>query len=239
LETFNDSRIKYIGNSTFLGLSESRNQTVKHAKGEYLFFIDADCIAHKDWMETGIKSLQENAYLGVEGRIYYVSESYEPTYSDRIVSNINGKEYMTANIAYKKSAIEYVGGFDKEYTYHEDRDIAIRIMRQGEIWFNPEMLVYHQKSTWSPIRFIKSGNYIRNRVILYKKLNEKLNITWRVLFPENLIELVFPPILLAFLFIYRFRSANDWLIFLSTYPKLFYERLCFWDESLKRGIFLI
>ena len=73
---------------------------------------------------------------------------------------------MTGNIAYRKESIDKIGGFDERLTYFEDRDLAFRIMKNGEICFNPEMIVYHQRTVLTPKEFVKRAHSIKNRVHL-------------------------------------------------------------------------
>jgi len=124
IEKFDDKRIRYFRNEKWLGISKSRNRSVEHAAGEYIFFTDGDCTVSKNWIEEGLKYLKDPNCLGVEGRICYVSEDYEPTFSDHVVENRYGGHFMTGNMAYKKRVIETVGGFDERLTYLEDRDIT-------------------------------------------------------------------------------------------------------------------
>lgn len=46
-----DNRIRIIRNNINIGLGETRNRTLKEAKGEYIHFIDSD-----DWLEEGLYS---------------------------------------------------------------------------------------------------------------------------------------------------------------------------------------
>jgi len=125
IEEFNDKRIRYFRNEKWLGLCKSRNLCVKRAKGEYVFFTDGDCTVSKNWIKEGLKHLKDPNCIGVEGRIYYVSEDYEPTFSDYINENRYGGQFMTGNMAYKKRVIETVGGFDERLTYLEERVFLI------------------------------------------------------------------------------------------------------------------
>jgi len=136
-----DSRIHAIFHDRNQGISKTSNDGLKMAKGKYVFFTDSDCQVSKDWIEQGLKSLLESDCIGVEGKTYYVSEDYEPTYSDAVIRNENRGQFMTCNMAYKRSIIRQIGGFDERYTYLEDRDLAMRAMRLGRICFNPEMIV--------------------------------------------------------------------------------------------------
>ena len=82
----------------------------------------------KDWIEQGLKTLENSNCVGVEGQIYYISKQYKPTFSDHTYEMKPGK-FMTGNVAYKRRVVENVGGFDERYSYFEDRDLAFRILR--------------------------------------------------------------------------------------------------------------
>jgi GT2 family glycosyltransferase len=238
IESFKDSRIRYFRNETFLGIPKSRNLGVKYAKGDYVFFTDGDCVVSKDWIEEGLKSLKNSNCVGVEGKSYYVSKDYEPTFSDHTYETGCGK-FMTNNIAYKRSVIEKVGGFDIRYTYHEDRDIALRILRIGKIDFNPNMIVYVQKEKATPKGLVKHAPILKNRVYLFKKFKDKEFISWRVVDPRSLAQILFPPLVFVNLFLNKFENFDDYKLVPFVYVKAILERMQLWRESAKEGVFLI
>jgi GT2 family glycosyltransferase len=239
LERFNDESIRYFRNKEKMGISKSRNRCLKLVRGKYIFFTDTDCIVRKDWIEQGLKYFKKFDCIGVEGKLYYKSKHYKPTISERQVKNLKGGLYMTANIAYKKSIIKEIGYFDEKYTYMEDRDFALRAKKFGNIIFNPKMVVYHQTSHLSPLEYIKKGKEIRNKVLLYKKFGEKREIYWKLVYPQNLLAVIFPPLILYNLFSKRYKKIDDLIYFPSIYLHLVYERLNLWYMCIKEGVFLI
>lgn len=239
LEKFDDKRIRYFRNEKHLGIAKCRNKGLKLAKGEYIFFTDGDCIVSKDWIEQGLKSLKDQNSVGVEGKMYYVSKEYKPTFSDHICENKYGGEFMTGNIAYKKSVIESVGGFDERYSYHEDWNIALRILKRGKICFNPNMIVYVQQEALTPKKLIESASNIRNRVYLFKKFGERKLMLWRVVYPRNLATVLFPPVVFLVLFFHRFRKPDDFKLLPFQYIYAIYERLQLWNECARERVFLI
>ena len=113
IQKLDDRRIKYFRNEKWLGISPSRNFGIKKAAGEKVFFTDGDCRVSKNWIEVGLRSFRNLNCVGVEGRIYYVSKDYKPSFSDHVMENSCGGNFMTGNMAYKKYVIEKVGGFDE------------------------------------------------------------------------------------------------------------------------------
>jgi glycosyltransferase involved in cell wall biosynthesis len=239
IEKFKDQRIVYLRNEKLLGLSASRNKCLEHATGDYVFFTDGDCIVSENWIAEGIEKLKTSACVGVEGKTYYVSKEYKATRSDDVVENINGGQYPTCNMAYLKKALNTLGGFDVRYFYMEDRDLALRVKRTGKILFNPKMIVYHQKKTLTWREFMRKARIIRNRVLMYKKLNDKTFFIWRIIFPINFIAIFFPPLIMHSFFSKRYKTKEDFALFPFIYIGLIYERLNFWDMCAREKIFLI
>ncbi len=239
IEKFNDRRIKYYHNPEWLGISKSRNKGVKHATGDFIFFTDGDCVVSRNWVAEGIKFFKIPDCLGIEGKIYYVSKDFEPTFSDCILENRNGGNFMTGSMAYRKVIIEKVGGFDEKLNYLEDRDIALRVMKHGKIIFNPSMMVYHPRVVMTPKRYLKIAARARNRVYLFKKNGERKYLLGRILFPIDFLKILFPPLIFSSLFVKRFKTSDDYKLVPYNYLYAILERLNIWEECAKSKIFLI
>jgi len=239
IEKFSDERIRYFRNQKNLGIAKSRNIGLKFARGEYIFFTDADCVISKNWIAQGLKSLENQKYVGVEGRIYYVSKDYKPTFSDHVCKNEHGGRFTTGNAAYKSTVIQSVGGFDEKYDYHEDRDLALRILKHGKICFNPNMIVYVQQQTLTPKDLIRSAGYIKNRVYLFKKFRERKKMLWRIVNPFNLAKTLFPPLILVSLFFKTFKTSDDFKLLPFMYVYAILERLQLWKTCARERVFLI
>jgi glycosyltransferase involved in cell wall biosynthesis len=238
LNNFADRRIKYFKNDRSLGISKSRNNSVKYSRGEYLFFTDSDCIVSPEWIEQGVKSLENHACLGVEGKSYYVSMGYKPTFSDHTYVTKPGA-FMTNNIAYKRSAFEKIGGFDEKYSCHEDRDLGLRILQLGSITFNPDMIVNIQQETLNPMQLLKRANAIKNRVYLFKRFHDKELLSWRIIDIYSLLKIVCPLTVFTCLMSNRFKTSDDYRLVPFTYIYSVLERLRLWKECAKERVFLI
>lgn len=239
IKEFDDGQMRYFRNEGWCGIAKSRNKGLKHARGEHVFFTDGDCKVSNNWIEEGLKSLKSLGCVGVEGRIYYVSEDYKPTFSDCVIENVNGGHFATGNVAYKRSVVEAVGGFNEGLERLSDRDIALRIMKYGEIRFNPKMIVYHPQVIQTPRRLIETACRARNRVYLFKGFGEKKNMLWRVVYPLDLAKALFPPLILTSLFFKKFKTTNDFRLLPYTYVYVVKERLQLWETCAKEKVFLI
>jgi glycosyltransferase involved in cell wall biosynthesis len=238
IKVFKDKRIRYFRNWKKLGISKSRNLSVKLSRGEYLFFTDGDCVVSKDWIKQGIMYLNDHNCVGVEGKSYHVSEEYVPTFSDHFYE-IKSRDFMTNNMAYKRKIVEHVGGFDERYSFHEDRDLGLRIQRFGKIRFNPNMKVFIQQETMTPADLIKRSDSLRNRVFLFKRFGGLDCMFWRIVDPLSLAKLLFPPIFFISLVSQRFTKSEDLKLVPYRFVYLLCSRLKLWNESAKERVFLI
>lgn len=239
IKTFSDKRIRYFKNQKNLGLAKSRNKGLRLSKGEYIFFTDSDCVVSKNWIEHGLKFLEDRKYVGVEGIIYYVSKEYKPTYSDHVCKNEYGGHFMTGNVAYRASVIQGVGGFDEKYNYLEDRDLALRILKRGKIGFSPNMIVYVQQQTLTPKEVVMSSRYAKNRVFLFKRFGDRKSMLWRIVEPLNLAKVLYPPATFVSLFSKKFKTQDDYKLLPYKYVQAIFERLQIWKTCAKERVFLI
>jgi glycosyltransferase involved in cell wall biosynthesis len=239
IEKYNDKRIKYHRNEEWLGIAKSRNRALNQAIGDYIFFTDGDCVVSRNWIEIGLGTFKDRNCVGVEGKTYYVSKEYIPTRSDGVTENKKGGKFMTCNIAYKKSVIEKIGGFDEKLVYFDDRDLALRVLRFGKICFNPEMMVFHKKITLTPAQFVKHCKRIRDQVYLYKKFKDKSLFIWRIISPLNLIVIMFPPLVFGTLIHGTYKKKEDFVLLPFVYVRYICERLNFWDMCIRERVFLI
>ena len=236
---FNDKRIRYIRNKEWLKISRSRNEGLKYAKGKYIFFTDADCTVSPNWIEEGLKYLEHKNCIGVEGKITYVSEDYEPTFSDHLMENTSGGKFMTGNEAFTKDVVSALGGFDGKMRSLTDRDFGLRAMKHGKICFNPNMIVYHPRVILTPTALIKSAANTADRVFLFKRFGERECMFWRIVEPFNLTKTIFPPLIFVSLFFNRFNTTSDFRLLPYTYVHAILERLQLWKTCAIERVFLI
>jgi glycosyltransferase involved in cell wall biosynthesis len=236
---FRDNRIKYFKNSNWLGIPKSRNKALKFASGQYLFFTDSDCRVAPNWIREGLIFLRDEAYLGVEGRIVYVSEDYTPSFSERVMENTSGGRYMTGNIAFKKETLTMVGTFNECLNSQSDREMGLRVLRQGKIYFNKNMIVFHPRVILAPKNFLKNAVNMGNRIILFKRFGDRELITWRIVAPLNLAKFFFPPLVFVSLFRGKLRIKNDYRVFSYMYLYIVLERINVWKISAREKAFVI
>jgi glycosyltransferase involved in cell wall biosynthesis len=140
------------------GPGPARNLGVSKASGDYLFFIDADCRAHKDWIKNGIKALEANNSAPLIGGDVKIDckdfnaltplEAYESIFAYRQKEYINKMGFSgSGNLAMRAPIFHKVGPFPG-LNVAEDRAWGRTAIEKGlHFDYVPEMLIYHPART--------------------------------------------------------------------------------------------
>lgn len=134
----------------------SRNHGVQHAAGDYVAFVDGDCIANAFWL----RNVRRHAGPGriVAGRTmlfgYWAFERLERVELRRRGFDIT---HPSSNLIYPREAFLRLGGFDPRFITAEDIDLNFRAVEAGlEIRLAEDALVYHRARD-SVYRFLKQA----------------------------------------------------------------------------------
>ncbi len=115
------------------GPAANRNNGAKHAQGNWLVFLDDDCLPDVDCLNEYKKQIEaDNEIKAIEGRIYVT----EPRTRLDQVSPINeiGGYFWSCNIAIEQILFYKIGKFDERFPYAamEDVDLRIKIYNSGK-----------------------------------------------------------------------------------------------------------
>jgi len=231
-----DSRTKYVFQDGRLGLGALRNRGVEESEGDYIFFTDGDCIPNKYWLAEGVSALdQSDDWFGVEGKTYY--QTAYTNISHHIVESHAG-EFMTCNVGYRRNIFEKLE-FDPRFKYaHEDRELALRVLKSGSIGYWPNMEVIHQEKKRTIPGLFYAARRAEDMVLLQKMHGKQSSdvVRWKILYPLRLLVILFPPLL----FLSRgIRSISDVVIALVQPVAYLYERLLIWKTAIRLQIFLL
>jgi GT2 family glycosyltransferase len=145
--------------------AKGRNSGSRVAKGSFIAFIDADCVAQKDWLMNLVEYIPKDD--GIAGGPNLPKHFRKTSVTDAI-DNVLGTylgsggspQFLkikklsevyavpACNMAISKSLFEYAGGFNEALRYNEDSDLCNRIRARGnKIIYNPEAIVGHYNGT--------------------------------------------------------------------------------------------
>ncbi len=150
-----DQRICYQKLEKNQGISENTNACLAMAGGDYIGLFDHDDLLHPSALYEVVKTIcDENAdvvytdeatFCGREGRL--LSVHVKP---DFFMNNLRANNYICHFTVFRKSLLDNVGGFRKEYDGSQDHDLMLRLCEKAEIICHiPKVLYFwraHQDS---------------------------------------------------------------------------------------------
>lgn len=159
------------------GPAVARNMGLAQAKGEVVFFTDDDVIVDSGWIAAGCAYLDaEPLAAGVEGVV--TTAPYDYLFEQSLENDRPGA-FWTCNVAYRRAAIEAVGGFceDFPWPHGEDRDLALRILRHGPIGFCHSMRVVHTPRRVGLGEAMLQGRWVLSSIALARRHPEHFPAT--------------------------------------------------------------
>lgn len=141
------------------GPAANRNYGAKQAAGDWLVFIDDDCLPVTDIIERYQQAIKDYPHAGAfEGAILPDDERLVKKDMAECPVNKEGGYFWTANVCIRKTCFEKVNGFDEDFILaaHEDQILYLRLKEITTVIFIPGIKVIH------PVRFIPLRKKIRN-----------------------------------------------------------------------------
>ena len=168
------------------GLSFARNAGVAKASGEVVAFLDDDAYPDPDWLHYVAVALRAEGYAGVGGPNIPPEDDglvadcvaaapggpIHVLISDRVAEHLPG-----CNMAFRKAALEEIGGFDERFRVAgDDVDVCWRLQEAGKtLGFSAGAVVMHRRrdSVW---RYLKQQyGYGKAEALLERKWPSRYN----------------------------------------------------------------
>ena len=165
------------------GPAAARNAGWRATDADWIAFLDDDVAIPVDWcrrLVNDIAGLEENV-VASQARIYVPKpEGRRPTDTERRTINLSGALWITADMAYRRSALLATGGFDERFprAFREDSDLALRTVRLGYAIVWGERITTHplaSSASWRTILRDQAGN--ADNALLHAKYGRR----WRSL----------------------------------------------------------
>lgn len=119
-----------------LGPAAARNSGWRASDAPIIAFLDDDVVVRDNWLDllaADIEALRPDE-AGSQGRVFVPLPHDRPaTDWERNVAGLESSAWITADMVYRRSVLEELGGFDERFrrAYREDADFALRVFAAG------------------------------------------------------------------------------------------------------------
>ncbi len=131
------------------GPAAGRNTAIKHALGQYLFFMDADDLIDPTYIEKGVLFLELHpsvAFVSAYVAHFQDEETWSPS-SANFPGVLIDYNPLTGRLLYRRSAWDQLGGYDENRRCYEDWEVWLRAIVQGQRgWTIPEFLDCYRRT---------------------------------------------------------------------------------------------
>ena len=147
--TLRDTRIKVVYLDENKGISDNTNEALKLAQGEYIALFDHDDVLTPDALYENIKVINEVTdvdfiYSDEDKTDEKGSEFFNPYFKpDWSPDTLRSYNYLCHFSVFKKSLLEEVGVFKKEYDGAQDYDMFFRLTEKAKKIIHIPKILYH------------------------------------------------------------------------------------------------
>lgn len=118
------------------GPAAARNAGWQATEHEWIAFLDDDVVLRPDWprkLAEDLSGLDEDVAASKARIVVPLPTDRAPTDAELGTAALAEAEWITADMAYRRSALARLGGFDERFprAYREDAELAIRAQDHG------------------------------------------------------------------------------------------------------------
>ena len=169
------------------GLSNARNTGWQEAKGEIVAYIDDDAYPDPHWLTYIAAAFMRTTHVGIggpnlpppgDGAIADCVANAPGGPVHVLLSDTEAEHIPGCNMAFRKTALQAIGGFDPQFrTAGDDVDVCWRLQQQGwTIGFSPAAMVWHHRRNAVRTYWKQQQGYGKAEALLEKKWPEKYNV---------------------------------------------------------------
>ena len=148
------------------GPAAARNAGWRAVDADWIAFLDDDVAIPVDWCHRLVEDLDglpDNVAASQAWIDVPAPEGRPPTDAERRTMNLTGALWITADMAYRRSALLGSGGFDERFprAFREDADLALRTVRLGYAIVWGERVTTHplaSSASWRSSLKAQAGN---------------------------------------------------------------------------------
>jgi GT2 family glycosyltransferase len=162
------------------GPAAARNAGIAFATGGVVLFTDDDTIPQSGWLQAAVTALERSPEaVGVVGCVE--SPPFDPLYEHSVRGDGVGN-FLTCDVAYRRCALQMVGGFDTNFPYPhcEDRDLGYRMKEIGPLLYEPQMVVVHPPRPAGLRDVVRRGRFVESEWSLHQRHPQTRPARWSI-----------------------------------------------------------
>lgn len=151
IRTFNDPRIRLLVGNNFFSPTQNFENTLKYAKGDYIFLCDQDDVWLPDKVESMLQYLLQydlvvsdckvvDAELNVISQSFFMGRSSGKGFWKNLIKNT----YLGCCIAFRKEVLGYILPFPRNIAMH-DIWIGLSVEMHSNSFFLPRQLILYRR----------------------------------------------------------------------------------------------
>jgi O-antigen biosynthesis protein len=168
------------------GLSNARNIGLQAACGVFVAYVDDDAFPDPDWLSYIVDAFTRTDFVGLGGP--NIPPADDPPIAACVarapggpmhvlLSDAEAEHVPGCNMAFRRSALEAIGGFDPQFRIAgDDVDVCWRLQERGwRIGFHPSAVVWHRRRPSVRAYLRQQMHYGAAEALLERKWPERFN----------------------------------------------------------------
>jgi GT2 family glycosyltransferase len=175
------------------GLAAARNTVLEQASGEIVAYLDADAYPDRAWLSHLAAAFGASNHAGMGGpsprpeEQGIVGSAVARTPGGPVhvmLSDVEAEHIPGCNMAFRRSCLEGVGGFDEQFRIAgDDVDVCWRVRQAGgTLGFSPGAVAWHHRRSSARAFLKQQYHYGKAEALLERKWPERYNrgghVTW-------------------------------------------------------------